>query len=222
MENSLKIKGVVFDMDGLMFDTERLTYEIIRETMIEDGYDYDLDFYKSTVGKRSVDVVALYKERFGADFDYQQMKVRNMEKFWDYTSKKGVPVKKGLFTLLDYLKDNNFRIALATSTTRKSATGILKRAQVIDYFHVLLCADSVVNGKPNPEVFLKAAEQLGLKPEECLGLEDSFNGIISSSEAGLVTIMIPDMIMPTDEIRNRCFEVYNDLEEVVAFLESNR
>ena len=212
------IKGVVFDMDGLMFDTERLTYEIINQTMTQQGFDYSLDFYKQTVAKRSVDVVAMYKEKFGEDFDYQAMKVKNMEIFWSYTAEKGVPLKKGLFQLLDFLKENNIKIALATSTTRKSATEILKRAKVIDYFDVLLCADSVIKGKPDPEVFAKACAELGLKPEECMGLEDSFNGIISSSEAGLVTVMIPDLIPPTKEIKSRCYKICNDLTEIYELL----
>lgn len=217
-----KIKGVVFDMDGLMFDTERLTYQIINQVMTEQGYEYSLDFYKQTVGKRSVDVVSMYKEKFGDDFDYQAMKVGNMEIFWDYTAKNGVPAKKGLFQLLDYLKENNIKIALATSTTSKSATEILKRGKVIDYFDVLMCADSVKNGKPDPEVFLKACEKLGLQPQECMGLEDSFNGIISSSEAGLVTVMIPDMIPPTEEISNRCYKVCKDLTEIIEILKKGR
>jgi len=213
-----KIKGVIFDMDGLMFDTERLTYEIINQVMTEKGYDYSLDFYKQTIGKRSVDVVSMYKEKFGDDFDYQAMKAGNMEIFWDYTAQKGVPAKKGLFDLLDYLKEKDIRIALATSTTAKSATEMLKRGKVIDYFDVLMCGDSVVNGKPDPEIFAKACENLGLTPNECMGLEDSFNGIISSSDAGLVTVMIPDLIPPTEKIKNRCYKVCNDLTEVIEIL----
>lgn len=214
----MKIKAVVFDMDGLMFDTERLTYEIINQVMTEKGYDYSLDFYKQTIGKRSVDVVSMYKEKFGDAFDYQAMKAGNMEVFWDYTAKNGVPAKNGLFQLLDYLKENNIKIALATSTTSKSATEILKRGKVIDYFDVLMCADSVTKGKPDPEVFAKACEKLGLQPCECMGLEDSFNGIISSSEAGLVTVMIPDLIPPTEEIANRCYKVCKDLTEVIEII----
>ena len=219
MDNyGLKIKGVVFDMDGLMFDTERLTYKIINQVMAAKGYDYSLDFYKETVGKRSVDVVSMYKEKFGESFDYQAMKVDNMKIFWDYTAKNGVPAKKGLTQLLDYLKERNIKIALATSTTRKSAVEILTRARVIDYFDALMCADSVEKGKPDPEIFRKACESLGLQPQECMGLEDSFNGIISSSDAGLVTIMIPDLISPTEKIKNRCYKVCNDLTEVIEIL----
>lgn len=219
MENNFsKIKGVVFDMDGLMFDTERLTYEIINQTMTADGYHYSLDFYKETVGKRSVDVVAMYKENFGDEFDYQAMKVKNMDIFWDYTAKNGVPAKKGLYELLDFLKENNIKLALATSTTRKSATEILRRGKVIDYFDALMCADSVTKGKPDPEVFTKACQALELKPKECLGLEDSFNGIISSSNAGLITVMIPDLIPPTEEIKSRCCKICNDLTEIIELL----
>lgn len=219
MNSNLQIKAVVFDMDGLMFDTEKLTYEIIKETMEEKGFKFTLDFYKTTVGKRSADVIKLYKEKFGESFDYQEMKAENMEKFRRYTEKNGIPIKKGLFSLLDYLKEKDMKIALATSTTTKSATEMLKRAGVLEYFDELLCAESVEKGKPHPDVFLKAAEKLKFPPESCIGLEDSFNGVISSSEAGLITIMIPDLLEPTKEIKNRCYKVIQSLDQVIEIIE---
>lgn len=214
----MNIKGVVFDMDGLMFDTEILTFKIWKEILDECNYDHTLEFYKETIGKRSVEVVEMYKNRFGVDFDYQAVKVKAMEKFWQYTEEKGVPMKKGLVELLEHLKKNKIKIALATSTTTKSATEILTRANVIDYFDVLVCGDMVKEGKPHPEVFETAVKKLDLTPQECLGLEDSFNGIVSSSQARLKTIMIPDLILPTDEIKKRCFKVLTNLCEVIPLV----
>ena len=91
-------------------------------------------------------------------------------------------------------------------------------AEKKDSIDVLMCGDSVENGKPDPEIFAKACENLGLTPSECMGLEDSFNGIISSSDAGLVTVMVPDLIPPTEKIKNRCYKVCNDLTEVIEIL----
>lgn len=212
------IKAVVFDMDGLMFDTEKLTYEIIRETMIEDGYEYSLDFYKTTVGKRSVDVVKLYKEKYGENFDYFLLREKNMKKFWAYTEKNGVPIKEGLYEILDFLKAKNIKIALATSTTEKSAKEILKRGKVIHFFDALICGDSVEKGKPAPDIFIKASQTLGFDVKDCLALEDSFNGIISASSAGLVTVMVPDLIEPTNEIKKLCYKVCKNLKEVITLI----
>lgn len=211
-------KGVVFDMDGLMFDTEALTYQIWEDILRKYNYNFTLEFYKETVGKRSVEVVEMYKQRFGADFDYQGIKSVAMNKFWDYTKNNGVPQKEGLVELLEFLKKNHIKIALATSTTTKSATEILTRAGVLKYFDALVCGDMVTNGKPNPEVFATAVKKLHLTPQECIGLEDSFNGVISSNEAGLVTVMVPDLIMPTKEIEDRCYKVVSSLSQVIDII----
>lgn len=213
----MNVKGVIFDMDGLMFDTEILTYKIWRE-VLGNHPDYTLDFYKQTVGKRSVEVVKMYQQKLGADFDYQSTKVVAMEKFWDYTKTYGVSIKAGLFELLEHLKSHKIKIALATSTTTKSATEILARAGVLEYFDTLVCGDMVSEGKPHPEVYATAVEKLGLTPTECLALEDSFNGIISSTSAGIPTVMVPDLIEPTDDITAKCYKVVKTLNEVIKMV----
>lgn len=209
------ILGAVFDMDGLMFDTEKLTYTLQRKIMREFfGADFSLEQYKQTIGRRTADLPLFFKKLYGSDFDFDKFHKHCLTAFEDYTQNYGIPVKDGLFELLDELKRKNIKIALATSTTRKSAERALKIAGVLDYFDALICAEDVKNGKPDPEPFLKACRQLGIKPRECLALEDSFNGIRSAHGAGTVTVMVPDLIEPTYEIRKMCFEVCADLYEV--------
>ncbi|MCH5303901.1 MAG: HAD family phosphatase [Ruminococcus sp.] len=209
------IRGAVFDMDGLMFDTENLTYKLQKEIMEKDfGVDFSLEQYKQTIGKRFVELPPFFKKLYGDDFDFNRFHESCRNAFISYTDEFGVPIKDGLFELLDDLKAKKIKIALATSTSRKSALRALKIAKVLDYFDEIVCADDVENGKPDPEPFLKAAEKLGVKPSECIALEDSFNGIKSAYNAGLNPIMVPDLIEPTDEIRQMCTSVLNSLNEL--------
>lgn len=216
----MKVKGVVFDMDDLMFDTELLTFKIWNEILTEKGFDYSFEIYKQTIGIRTVEVKKIYSDLYGNFFEYDKIYREAIDRFWKYTEKKGVPIKKGLFDLLDFLKNSKIKIALATSTTTKSAEEILRRAKVLEYFDILVCGDMVTKGKPHPEIFLKAANKLGLKTDECIGLEDSINGIKSLYNANMKAVMIPDLIEPTDEINPMIYKVCKNLEEVVGLIDN--
>lgn len=214
----MNIKGVIFDMDGLMFDTERLTFEIIRGTLADMGLEFSLDNYIKTIGMRSVEVAQSYRDLYGEDFDNDEMHKEAMRRFWKYTAENGVPVKKGLFELLDCLKQQNITTALATSTTEKSAREILKRANVLDYFDCLICGDAVKHGKPDPEIYVTAVNAIGQRAKDCIALEDSINGIKSAYLAGLKAIMVPDLLKPNDEIRPMLFALCDDLTQVIQYI----
>ena len=186
------LKGAVFDMDGLMFDTERLVYENWQQMMDSLGYPYDLEFFKLTIGKRKKEVEQIYLSRFGKDFPYWELADRCRNIYVERVSREGIPVKKGLYEILSFLKDKNVKIALATSTSRRTTELNLRSAEVYEYFDALVCADEVKNGKPHPEVFLTAAKKLGLPSEECAAFEDSINGIKSAFAANMITVMVPD------------------------------
>ncbi len=210
----MSIKGAVFDMDGLMFDTENLTYKLQRDILAEAGLEFSLDDYKKTIGKRLADLPVLFYDLFGESYDFDRFRLECRNAYIKYTEEYGVPVKDGLFELLDKLKEKDIKIALATSTTRRSAERTLKIAGVFDYFDELVCAEDVKNGKPDPEPFLKAAEKLSLEPSECMALEDSVNGIKSAYLAGMKTVMVPDLIEPDDEIKAMCDLVLGSLNEL--------
>ena len=211
----MKIKGAVFDMDGLMFDTENLTYKLQREILEKDGLSFSLENYKNTVGKRTADLPEYFEKLFGKEFSYEDFHGKCREEYRKYTEKNGVPIKEGLFELLNRLKAENIKIALCTSTTRKSAERTLRIAEVFSYFDALVCAEDVKNGKPHPEPFLTAAEKLGLEPSGCMALEDSLNGIKSAKRAGMITVMVPDLIEPTDEIKAMCDYIFPSLLNVM-------
>lgn len=209
------IKGAVFDMDGLMFDSERLTFDAWYKVLNDNGFCYTFDIYKQTVGKRTVETKAYYEGLYGDSFDYSSMRQKANTVFWDYIDKNGMPIKKGLFELLDYLKANNIKISLATSTSEESAMRMIKKAGVEDYFDAFVCGNMVKNGKPHPEVFLTAAEKLSLPPQSCIALEDSINGIKSAYAAKMLPIMVPDMLSPTKEIMPMLYALCKDLSEVI-------
>ena len=213
------IKGAVFDMDGLMFDTERLVYENWQNMMDERGYDYDLDFFKTTVGKRKNEVQRLYFDRFGDDFPYWELADLGKARYVERVKAEGIPIKKGLIELLTFLKERGIKTALATSTSRQTAEFNLKSAGVTEYFDALVCGGDVTNGKPHPEVFLTAAAALGEKPGDCVAFEDSINGIKSAHAAGMTTVMVPDFLAPTDEIMPMIDCLCGSLEQSILFME---
>ncbi len=213
------IRGAIFDMDGLMFDSERLVYEIWQEMMDENGFNYNLEIFKKTIGLRTDKAEQYYCDLYGSSFYYKPFKQRSRETFIARVTNDGVPIKKGLFEILDYLKANSIKIAVATSTSAQTAVNIIKMAGVYDYFDAFVCGDDVKNGKPHPEVFLTAAQKLGIPPKDCVAFEDSINGIKSAYAANMMTVMVPDLLAPTEEIRPMLSFLCKDLTQAVQFLQ---
>ena len=199
------LRAAVFDMDGLMFDTETLVYQNWQKMMDEAGYPYSLDDFKQTVGKRKAEVQNFYFGKYGAEFPYWDYSEKGRGMYLDYVAQYGVPVKP--------------KIALATSTSRKTSVLNLESAGVTAFFDTLVCGEDVTNGKPHPEVFLTAAERLGENPADCIAFEDSINGIKSAHAAGMVTVMVPDMLQPTDEIIPMIDCLCESLEQSIPFIE---
>lgn len=194
------INGAIFDMDGLMIDSERIVYNGWQRLMDERGYNYDIEVYKQTVGKRKKEDEQFYYEKYGSDFPYAELSNIQRESYIKLVKTEGVPAKKGLYEILEFLKKGGVKIALATSTSRSTTLLNLRSLNVESYFDALVCGEDVVNGKPHPEVFLIAAEKIGVAPENCVALEDSINGIKSAFAANMTTIMVPDYVQPTDEL----------------------
>lgn len=215
------IKGAVFDMDGLMFDSERLVYETWQRMMDELGFEYNLEIFKNTIGLRTDMAESYYNSLYGERFCYQPLKQRSREIFLKRVSEEGVPIKKGLVELLEFLKSNNLKIAVATSTSAQTAHKIIRMAGVYDYFDAFVCGDDVRNGKPHPEVFLTAAERLSLPPTECVAFEDSINGIKSAHSAEMTTVMVPDYLQPTEEIIPMIDCLCDDLSQAIEFISNH-
>lgn len=215
----MAIKGIVFDMDGVMFDTERQWVEAWPVAGKALGLPIDEALAMRMIGLSTALCRELYSEYMNiADFDraygFALAHVRKQ------IVQDGVPIKPGLFQLLDYLHNMQLPIIVATSTTGESAKRTLGEAYVLERFKAVISGDMFARSKPAPDIYLKACEVLGFEPEECVAIEDSFVGVRSAAAAGLRTIMVPDMMQPTAEIRELTFRVMNDLFEVKALLES--
>ncbi len=215
------IKAAVFDMDGLMFDSERLVYEIWQEMMDEKGYDYNVVIFKNTIGLRSDVTEEYYSNLYGKDFDYKTLKQRSRETFIQRVEKNGVPIKKGLLQLLEFLKKEGIKTAVATSTSAQTALKILRLANVYNYIDAFVCGDDVKNSKPHPEIFITAAKKLDTPCESCVAFEDSINGIKSAFAANMKAVMVPDFLKPTEEIRPMLSFLCKSLDEAIEFVRQN-
>lgn len=213
------INGIVFDMDGIMFDTERLSTDGWLDTAKKLNIDLPIEFIDSFKGTAASFSEKLFKQRFGKDFDYEYARKLRTEYMESVIEESGVPVKAGLMELLDYLKPRQIPAAIATSTRRELAEKYLTMTGIYDYFDAIIYGDTVENSKPAPDIFLKAIQMLGKKAEECIVLEDSPNGIQAGYSAGIRVVHIPDQIMITDEMKKNVYKICNNLNEVIQVIE---
>ena len=213
-------KAVIFDMDGLMINSERVTFEGYQLVMRKLGLSISEDFYKQLLGKTLPTAYQIFYNEYGDDFPMEQVLNDVHQYMADLFDQEGVPLKKGLLELLIYLKENNYKTIVATSSTRKRVDHILGLADIIKYFDDSICGDEVTHGKPHPEVFLRACEKLGVNPSDAIVLEDSEAGIQASYDANIKVICIPDMKYPEKQYEEKTFKILKDLTEVTAYLKS--
>lgn len=208
-------------MDGLMLDTERLSTDGWMKAAARMDYPITLDFIKKFRGTNIAYSRALFQKEFGDRVDYDLARSIRTESMNEYIDEHGVPVKTGLFQLLEYLKNHDMKIAVATSSHQAIAEDYLKKAGVFDYFNVHVYGDKISKGKPDPEIFLKAADMLSLPASECVVLEDSPNGIIAGDAAGCKVIAVPDITELDDRVMGMTAACCKDLSEVIAWIESD-
>lgn len=212
------IRAVLFDMDGLMFDTERLYGRAWQNAAILQGCKISDEAILQIKGANKDLVYEILKKDAGEGFDINKGREAREEYITNHINEHGITKKKGLEKLLIFLKENNIKTCLASSTKRETALRYLKMADVYKYFDDFTCGDEIENGKPAPDIFLKAADKLGADITESLVLEDSINGINAGLSAGARVIMVPDTIEPTDEIRKKVDAVEPELEGVIEWI----
>ena len=213
-------KAVIFDMDGLMIDSERVTFECYQERLKDMNLTMDEEFYKTLLGKPIKGIYQRFYDVYGNDFPIQNVIQDVHQLMAERFETEGVPVKKGLVELLHYLKDNNYKTIVATSSNRDRVDKILAQAKITEFFDDSICGDEVTKGKPNPEVFLKSCQKLGVNVDEAIVLEDSEAGIQASYDANIKVICIPDMKYPEKQYEEKTFKILKDLTEVTAYLKS--
>jgi HAD superfamily hydrolase (TIGR01509 family) len=212
------LEAVVFDMDGLLLDTEAVYRVAIREACAGLGYEMAEPFYLSLIGTPDETSDAMMLAQFGAAFPLRDFHLGCRAQF-EGLCREGVPLRPGAEELLRVLVRRGIPRGVATSTSRRTAEDHLARAGIRGQLDVLVTRSDVTHGKPHPESFLKAAAALGAAPARCLALEDSHNGVRAAAAAGMATVMVPDMLPPTEEIRALCVGVVDSLDVIARALE---
>lgn len=221
LEVIFMLKGIIFDMDGLMIDTESLLQIFWCKAANQIGYPMTKEH---VLGIRSLSAkyaIPHLKGIFGDDFDYYTVRKLRIEMMNDYISKNGIVKKPGLDKLLDFLITTDFKIAVATATDFERTSMYLKSINVFHYFDKIVCGDMIQNGKPAPDIYIEAAKQLSLQPNECIALEDSPNGILSAYRAGCLPIMIPDLSQPDSDTAKLLYAECDTLEDVIGVIQRN-
>ena len=212
-ENSFRPAAVIFDMDGLMLDTERLSIPLWSQAGNTFGYNITEEIVLRMVGISSNKARELLFDEFGADFPYDSIYEEFRLLIGKKIEKNGVPKKYGLIELLDRLAAAKIPLAVATSTRSARALEMLQKAGISDRFSAVVCGDEITNGKPAPDIFLLAAEKLGISPSACVGFEDSPAGLKGLHSAGIRSIFIKDVIEPPQDVLATVWRRCNDLKE---------
>ena len=213
------LRCCIFDMDGLMFDTENLSNQAFYDTADELGIVVDPRMLQEMKGVNKAGCTRIQREYLGEDFDVEYARMVRGKYIDAYIMEHGVPVKKGLEELLHFLKENGYVIVLATSTDEKKARFNLENAGVIRFFDHMVFGNMVQRSKPAPDIFLKAVELSGCSAQECLVLEDSYNGIEAGYAAGCHVVMVPDCLPPNERMEEVTDMILPDLVAVKAWLE---
>jgi len=217
-ENASRPAAVIFDMDGLMLDTERLSIPLWTEAGNTFGYHITEEIVLRMVGISSKKIREMLFDEFGHDFPYDSVCEEFRLLVKKEIEKKGVPKKYGLIELLDRLAAAKIPLAVATSTRRATALEMLRKADILDRFSAVVCGDEINNGKPAPDIFLLAAEKLGVPPSACVGFEDSPAGLKGLHSAGIRSIFIKDVIEPTQDVLAVVWRRCNNLKEAAELL----
>lgn len=215
------MKAVIFDMDGIMFDTERLCMKAWDYANAKLGLEPAGNMVYKTLGLNVKAVNEILQKEYGEKFDLKVFREYCDEFTLDYLKKNKVPIKDGLYELLAYLSDNNYKTAVASSSNKSTIYRNLKSADIEKYFNAIVSGDMIEKSKPEPDIYLRAAELLRLSADECYAIEDSKNGIISASRAGCKVIMVPDLWQGDGETDGKLLAKCGNLSEVINILSKN-
>lgn len=212
------VEGIVFDMDGLLFDSERVvqrSWNIVGERM---GFPEMGNHIYHTIGLNVDGRQAYFEKAIGPDFPMESFSQQTREVFHAIADREGVPLKPGAKELLIYAKTKGYKLAVASSSRRKHGMRLLSEEGIDVFFDEMIFGDMVTVAKPDPEIYLTACEQIQVKTYRAIALEDAPNGVKAAYRAHMIPVMVPDLVMPDCQVRQMCYRVYKDLFEVIQLL----
>lgn len=214
------IKALVFDMDGLLLDSERIVKRSWNDAGDEVGVPKVGEQIYHTLGMNRRARNQYFKKVFGEDFPLEEFNERTSVCFYRIVEEEGLPVKAGAKELLMYAKEHGYKIAVATSSSRQYARKVLTDAGIYSYFDGGVFGDMVEHAKPDPEIYQRACESIHVRPEDAIALEDAPAGVCSAYAAGLKVIVIPDLVQPSKEILELTYQKFDTLNDVIPLLEA--
>ncbi|MBQ2803212.1 MAG: HAD family phosphatase [Lachnospiraceae bacterium] len=222
LEGKISIKAVLFDLDGTLIDTEKY-YRIFWPKALETcGYHMTDEQALTMRSLGKPHALRQFQKWYGKDFDYIQVRETRKRLMEEYLDKVGIECKMGAVEALQYLRQQRITTAVATATDWERACKYLDMVGLHSYFDKVISAHMVKEGKPSPDIYLYACEQLGVKPEECMAVEDSPNGVLSAARAGLKVVMVPDQTPMEESLQEYVVECAESLLDLIAFWEKNR
>ncbi|MCP4257779.1 MAG: HAD family phosphatase [Planctomycetes bacterium] len=212
----VKIEAVIFDLDGLLLDTEPIYRMAWQKAAKELGYTISDDLYLSLIGRRIKDAETILTEIFRDDLPMSEFHTLWTQLWHDHVKDNGIAEKSGARELLDFLEKRTIAKAVATSTNWNEA--MLSLGEMKERFNAIVTGDQIKNGKPSPDIFIEASRLLRISPENCLVLEDSEAGIKAAHSAGMTSIVVPDLIQPSEEVASIVYRIYYSLHDVKKLL----
>lgn len=218
MNRNILYKAVVFDMDGVIFDSERAVMQCWKEVASRHNIPDIEKAILACTGTTMVRTREIMLNLYGADFPYDEYARESSAIFHSRYDGGRLPMKPGVKELLTFLKEHNKKIALASSTRQQVVTDELRDAGIIEYFDRIICGDMVSRSKPAPDIFLKACEELNISPSDSYAIEDSYNGIRAARAGGLHPIMVPDLLPADEEMQSLAEIILPSLTSVIEYL----
>lgn len=213
-------KAVIFDMDGVIFDSEILVTNCWKSVAQKYNIPNIEEACREALGINAVVTKELFLKRYGEDFPYDIYKKEMSELFHKKANSGELLLKKGVTTLLSFLKEHDYKIGLASSTRKAVVESELKTAGIFLNFDVIVCGDMVKRSKPEPDIYEKACKMLQIQPENCYAIEDSYNGIRSAYRAKIKPIMVPDLLPANEEMKQISIAILDSLFDVILYLQT--
>lgn len=208
----------IFDMDGLMFDSENVCFMAESTVAEQMGFDFSREFYVKTIGSNGSVLKQMYIDTYGNNFPFEEMMRRTEIEIRTFNEKHGILIKDGLVSLLEHLKNQRKQCIVASSSSSSTIYHNLRESNLLNFFVEVVGGDEVTLTKPHPDIFLKALEKVDVNPTRCLVLEDSTNGILAAYAAGIPVACIPDMAFPTREVFDKTRMIVPTLHDLISIL----